>query len=56
MLYYLFTYLDRVYDVPGAGMFNFLTFRAGIAFITALVFATLIGRRIINKLQELQRV
>ena len=54
MLYYLFTYLDRVYDVPGAGMFNFLTFRAGIAFITALVFATLIGRRIINKLQELQ--
>ncbi|MFI3296755.1 MAG: phospho-N-acetylmuramoyl-pentapeptide-transferase [bacterium] len=54
MFYYLFSYLDKAFDLPGAGMFEFITFRAGLAFITALVFSTLIGRKIIEKLQLYQ--
>ena len=53
MLYYLFTYLDKL-DVPGAGMFNYISFRAALAFLFALIFSTLIGRRIINRLQKMQ--
>ena len=52
MFYYLFNYLDRVFDFPGAGMFNYISFRATLAFLIALVFSTLIGKRIIAKLQE----
>ena len=54
MFYYLFNYLDKAYDLPGAGMFNFISFRAGLAFITALIFSTLVGKKIIDKLQQLQ--
>lgn len=50
MLTYLFQYLDSI-DVPGAGMFNYISFRAGLTFILSLVIATLYGRRIINYLQ-----
>jgi len=53
MLYYLFNYLDKL-DVPGAGMFNYISFRAALAFLFALIFSTLIGRRIINRLQKMQ--
>ena len=53
MLYYLFTYLDKI-DFPGAGMFNYISFRAALAFLFALIFSTLIGRRIINRLQKMQ--
>lgn len=53
MFYYLFTYLDKI-DFPGAGMFNYISFRAGLAFLLALIFSTLIGRRIINRLQKMQ--
>lgn len=54
MLYHLFTYLDKVMDFPGAGMFNFISFRAGLAFILALILSTLFGRRIIDYLQKKQ--
>jgi len=54
MLYHLFTYLDRHFDVPGAGMFNYISFRTGLAFIFALLISTLFGRRIINYLQKKQ--
>ena len=54
MFYYLFNYLDKTFDLPGAGMFNFISFRAGLAFITALIFSTLVGKKIIDKLQQLQ--
>ncbi len=54
MLYYLFEYLDNTFDFPGAGLFGFTTFRAGVAFITALLISTLIGKKIIRKLQQLQ--
>jgi len=50
MLTYLFQYLDSI-DVPGAGMFNYISFRAGLTFILSLIIATLYGRRIINFLQ-----
>lgn len=53
MLYYLFQYLHDLH-VPGAGMFGFISFRAGMAFIFSLLIATLIGRRIINYMQKKQ--
>ncbi|MCQ2344899.1 MAG: phospho-N-acetylmuramoyl-pentapeptide-transferase [Paludibacteraceae bacterium] len=54
MLYHLFRYLDLSYDVPGSGMFEFITFRAGLAFVVALVFSTMIGKQIIDSLKRHQ--
>jgi phospho-N-acetylmuramoyl-pentapeptide-transferase len=54
MLYHLFTYLHKTFDFPGAGMFNYISFRAGLAFILALLVSTLLGRRIIDYLQKKQ--
>ena len=53
MLYYLFSYLDKL-DFPGAGMFHYISFRSSMALIFSLLISTLIGRKIINKLQSLQ--
>lgn len=53
MLYHLFQYLDQL-DVPGAGMFKYISFRSGIALILSLLIATIWGRKIIEKLQYLQ--
>ncbi len=53
MLYYLFSYLDQL-DWPGAGMFRYVSFRSGLALMLSLFISTLIGRRIIDKLQRLQ--
>ena len=47
MLYYLFDYLHREYNLPGAGMFQYLSFRAGLSVIISLLIATLIGKKII---------
>jgi len=54
MLYYLFQYLDKTFDFPGAGMFNFISFRTGLAFIMSLLLATMFGRHIIDYLQKKQ--
>ena len=54
MLYHLFQYIDRVHHIPGAGLFNFISFRTGLAFILALLVSTLFGRRIIDYLQKKQ--
>ncbi len=54
MLYYLFTFLDKAYDVPGAGMFQFISFRAAMATIFSLFFALIYGKRIINYLRAKQ--
>ena len=54
MLYYLFDYLNQQFDLPGAGMFSYISFRATVAFILALLCSTIIGKRIILKLQKLQ--
>jgi phospho-N-acetylmuramoyl-pentapeptide-transferase len=53
MLYDFFKYLDQL-DVPGAGMFHYISFRTAIALILSLLLSTIIGRQIINKLQKLQ--
>lgn len=54
MLYYLFDYLDKTWDLPGAGLFRFLSFRASLAIITSLVITLFLGKRIINLLLRLQ--
>ncbi|MDD5184371.1 MAG: phospho-N-acetylmuramoyl-pentapeptide-transferase [Paludibacter sp.] len=54
MLYHLFHYLDKIFDIPGGGLFNFISFRTGLAFIMALTLSTLFGRRIIDYLQKKQ--
>lgn len=54
MLYYLFSYLDRNYDLPGTGLFEFLTFRASLAVILSLFIATVYGKKIIRFLRKKQ--
>lgn len=54
MLYYLFNFLGREYDLIGARLFQYLTFRSGVAFILALLLSTIFGKRIINYLRKLQ--
>jgi phospho-N-acetylmuramoyl-pentapeptide-transferase len=51
MLYYLFSYLDRNYNIPGAGVFQYLTFRMAMAVIVSLVVTTVWGRRLIDYLR-----
>lgn len=53
MLYYLFKYLDRL-DFPGAGMFQYITFRSACAIILSLILATVIGKKVIYILQKQQ--
>lgn len=54
MLYHLFQYLDRLYDLPGSGVFQYISFRAAAAIILALLIVIIFGRRIINFLQRKQ--
>lgn len=54
MLYYLFDYLDNQFDLPGAGLFQFLSFRAAVAGILSLLISTIYGKRIINFLRKQQ--
>ncbi|HWZ16615.1 MAG TPA: phospho-N-acetylmuramoyl-pentapeptide-transferase [Mucilaginibacter sp.] len=51
MLYYLFTWLNRNYDIPGAGVFQYITFRMAMAVITSLVVTTVYGHRLIEYLR-----
>ena len=53
MLYSLFDYIRDI-DIPGAGLMDYITFRSGMAFILALLISTIIGRRIIDRLQLMQ--
>ena len=53
MLVYLFKYLDTL-DIPGAGVFQFISFRSAMAVITSLIISLLIGKRIILILQKKQ--
>jgi len=54
MLYYLFEYLENQFNLPGASVFQFITFRAALAFIFSLLFSTIYGKRIINYLRKQQ--
>lgn len=54
MLYYLFDYLDKMYDVPGAGVFRYISFRASVAIILSLLLTLFFGRKIIALLLKKQ--
>lgn len=54
MLYYLFSYLDQYFDFPGAGMFQYISFRAAAAVITSLLISLVFGTRWINYLNKKQ--
>lgn len=54
MLYQLFEYLDKTLDLPGAGLFRYVTFRAGAAIILSLIISLVFGNRIIRFLKKLQ--
>ncbi|MCB0382377.1 MAG: phospho-N-acetylmuramoyl-pentapeptide-transferase, partial [Psychroserpens sp.] len=54
MLYYLFEYLEQQYQLPGASVFQFITFRAALAIILSLLFSTIFGKKIITYLQKQQ--
>jgi len=51
MLYYLFTYLNKNFNIPGAGVFQYITFRTAMAVITSLIVTTVFGRRLIDYLR-----
>jgi phospho-N-acetylmuramoyl-pentapeptide-transferase len=51
MFYYLFSWLNKNYDIPGAGVFQYSTFRMAMAVITSLVVTTVFGRRLIDYLR-----
>ena len=53
MLYYLFDYLHQM-DVPGSGVFQYITFRSGLAIILSLLISTVFGKKIINFLRRQQ--
>ncbi|MFW0738487.1 phospho-N-acetylmuramoyl-pentapeptide-transferase [Flavobacterium sp.] len=54
MLYYLFEYLDKTLDVPGTGVFQYITFRSALALMLSLLLSTIYGKRIINFLRNQQ--
>ncbi|MCB0435715.1 MAG: phospho-N-acetylmuramoyl-pentapeptide-transferase, partial [Mangrovimonas sp.] len=54
MLYYLFEYLEKQYQLPGASVFQYITFRAALAIILSLLFSTIFGKRIIGYLRKQQ--
>jgi phospho-N-acetylmuramoyl-pentapeptide-transferase len=54
MLYYLFSFLEKNYSIPGAGVFQYITFRMAMAVITSLIITTVYGRRLIDYLRAKQ--
>jgi len=54
MLYYFFQYLDRAFDFPGAGVFQYISFRAALALISSLIISLIFGKRIINYIRKKQ--
>jgi phospho-N-acetylmuramoyl-pentapeptide-transferase len=54
MLYYLFEYLDKNMDFPGAGVFQYITFRSALAFLLSLLLSTIYGKRVVSFLRKQQ--
>ena len=54
MLFHLFDYLDRTLQSPGAGVFQYISFRAVLAVVMSLVIAMVFGKRFIRRLQRMQ--
>ena len=54
MLYYLFQYLESQFNLPGAGLFQYITFRGAAAFIVGLLVSSIYGKKIIQFLKKQQ--
>ena len=54
MLYYLFTWLDKEFDIPGAGVFQYISFRTAMSIIISLLVTTVYGSRLIKILRAKQ--
>lgn len=54
MLYYLFEYLNKIVNVSGTGVFQYISFRSALAFLSSLLLSTVYGKRIINFLRQQQ--
>ena len=54
MFYHIFKYLGEYYDIPGSGMFQYISFRAAAAIILALLIVIIFGRKIIDFLRRKQ--
>lgn len=54
MLYYVFQYLESLFKIPGAGVFQYITFRSGMAMIFSLLISIIYGKRIISRLSRMQ--
>ena len=54
MLYYLFEYLDKTMDVPGTGVFQYITFRSALAILLSLMISTIYGKKIVSYLRKQQ--
>lgn len=54
MFYYIFDYLDKMYDLPGAGVFQYISFRSAMATLTSLLITLVFGRRFVNYLRKKQ--
>ncbi|MDG2425756.1 MAG: phospho-N-acetylmuramoyl-pentapeptide-transferase [Flavobacteriales bacterium] len=54
MLFHLFKYLNEAFDLPGSGMFQYISFRAALAMILSLIVSIGMGKAIIGRLQKLQ--
>src|SRR5579872_4009795 len=54
MFYYLFHYLRETYKLPGAGVFNYISFRAALALLASLVISAFFGKRLIAALRRKQ--
>ena len=54
MLYYLFMWLHKTYQLPGAGVFQYISFRSAMAIITSLFISMIIGKRLIEYLRRKQ--
>ncbi|GIV34254.1 MAG: phospho-N-acetylmuramoyl-pentapeptide-transferase [Chitinophagales bacterium] len=54
MLYHLFEYIQKYYDVPGAGLFHYISFRSAMAIILSLIISMILGKFIVARLKKLQ--
>ncbi len=54
MLYYFFDYLNNTFNIPGAGVFQYISFRAAMAIILSLTISMIYGKNLIAKLRRLQ--
>ena len=54
MIYHIAEYLDRTFDLPGAGMFNYISFRSAMAIVDSLLIGMVFGKGIIRLLQRHQ--